>query len=577
MSENKSKRKDIIKNIAIVFLTVLLILTFFSQTIMNYSLPQVATAYVANDTISTSIRGTGTVEAADPYSVIIGDDKAETATTHKITKIAVQEGDEVEKGDILFYLDEKSNSAIEAAQKAYEEAQAAYETALLSEGVNASVIAQANSSFDAEQYSKQLIEAQKEVDARQKDVDDIQKVIDAFELQISITGSENQNTGVVNAQKAVNEAQKMLAEAPDKLNKALEALAAAQGEQQSAAGKLDVANRAYEAAVAEGKTEEELNVLAGEVTKAQTELIQAQSKTEEAQKKAEEAQKSADDAPAALEKAQKALDSAKLDQQNSLLNLNQQLATYQLNKKNAENLLAEKKLILDTLTGNKGAIISLKDAKEALEEAKKALAEAKKEQVDSAIPADLAGTITAINFKSGESVETGKEVMVIRPAGQGYTLSVPVTLEQSRKVHVGDGASLVNNWWYEEVKIVLRSIRPDPSDPARKRLLVFDVEGDMTEGQNLTVSIGERSTPYEMVVPNSSVREDNNGKFILIVESKSSPLGNRYVATRVDVQVIASDDTKSAITGALNGWEYVITTSTHPINAGQLVRLSENG
>ena len=79
-----------------------------------------------------------------------------------------------------------------------------------------------------------------------------------------------------------------------------------------------------------------------------------------------------------------------------------------------------------------------------------------------------------------------------------------------------------------------------------------------------------------LVVPNSAIREDNNGKFILIVESRSTPLGNRYSASRVDVEVLASDDTKSAISGALYGYEYVITTSTKPVEAGQLVRLTGN-
>ena len=36
-------KKDWVKNTAIVFLTIMLVLTFFSNTIMNYSLPQVAT------------------------------------------------------------------------------------------------------------------------------------------------------------------------------------------------------------------------------------------------------------------------------------------------------------------------------------------------------------------------------------------------------------------------------------------------------------------------------------------------------------------------------------------------------
>ena len=76
-------------------------------------------------------------------------------------------------------------------------------------------------------------------------------------------------------------------------------------------------------------------------------------------------------------------------------------------------------------------------------------------------------------------------------------------------------------------------------------------------------------------MPNSAVREDNNGKFILIVEYRQSPLGTRYVATRVDVEVLASDENSSAISGLLNGYEYVITTASKPVAPGQLIRLSE--
>ena len=62
---------------------------------------------------------------------------------------------------------------------------------------------------------------------------------------------------------------------------------------------------------------------------------------------------------------------------------------------------------------------------------------------------------------------------------------------------------------------------------------------------------------------------------MLVVEAKSSPLGTRYYAVRYDVEVVASDDTQSAITGALYGGEYVITTSTKPVEAGKLVRLPD--
>ena len=91
---------------------------------------------------------------------------------------------------------------------------------------------------------------------------------------------------------------------------------------------------------------------------------------------------------------------------------------------------------------------------------------------------------------------------------------------------------------------------------------------------NVDISIGQRGRNYDAIVPKSAVRSDSNGSFVLAVTTKSSPLGNRYTATRVDVQVLASDDVYSAVSGIGNG-EYVITTSSAPIEAGTLVRMAE--
>ena len=70
----------------------MLLLTFFSNTIMNYSLPEVATEYVQSGSITEKVRGTGTIEATDPYNVSIGESRV-------ISSVAVKEGDEVKKGE----------------------------------------------------------------------------------------------------------------------------------------------------------------------------------------------------------------------------------------------------------------------------------------------------------------------------------------------------------------------------------------------------------------------------------------------------------------------------------------------
>lgn len=165
-------------------------------------------------------------------------------------------------------------------------------------------------------------------------------------------------------------------------------------------------------------------------------------------------------------------------------------------------------------------------------------------------------------------------VATIQVAGKGMKVSFSVTNAQAAKVKVGDKAELQNAWYYSDVMITLDKIKPDKDDPGKKKLLEFVVEGSVADGESLSLSVGERSAEYEHVVPNSAIREDNNGKFIFIIEEKSTPFGNRYKAKRVDVEVLASDEINTAVQADLQGYEYVITTSNQPVEAGDQVRLN---
>ena len=77
------------------------------------------------------------------------------------------------------------------------------------------------------------------------------------------------------------------------------------------------------------------------------------------------------------------------------------------------------------------------------------------------------------------------------------------------------------------------------------------------------------------IVPNSAIRSDSNGSFVLVIVAKSSPLGNRFVATRVDVTELAKDDVNTAVSGGLSAYDMVLTTATKPVEDGMLVRLPD--
>lgn len=122
--KEKSKKRELIKTIAILFLVVLLGLTFFSNTIMNRSLPEVATQSISSGTINAKIRGSGTVAANESYEVIINQ-------TREVRSVCVKVGDTVTQGDLLFVLGDMESTELKNAQEQLDSLNLQYQQQLL--------------------------------------------------------------------------------------------------------------------------------------------------------------------------------------------------------------------------------------------------------------------------------------------------------------------------------------------------------------------------------------------------------------------------------------------------------------
>ena len=192
----------------------------------------------------------------------------------------------------------------------------------------------------------------------------------------------------------------------------------------------------------------------------------------------------------------------------------------------------------------------------------------------SEVKAPVAGVIAAIKVSAGNKVQLNDAIADIQLVDKGYSITFNVTNEQAKRIKTGDKAN-IEWWWGGEINAVVESIKPDPVNPAQSKTVVLNISGEIDVGANLSFYIGEKSMNYDSVVPNSAIREDNNGKFVLLVEAKSTPLGNRYTARRAEIQVIASDETSTAVTGITYG-DFVITASTKPVTAGMQIRLIES-
>lgn len=582
MNEKQVKKRNWVKNAVIIFLSVMLVLTFFSNTILNYSLPEVAIQYVQSGSITSKIRGTGTIESGDPYQVQINESRV-------ISSVGITPGQEVQIGDVLFTLEDKESQELLDAEKQLESMTLEFQKALLNGDISKQVAenAQSGNTTSIETYQARINAAKNEVTKMQKKVDEWQKQITALTNQISI--SSNTGADTTNEQKALNTAQANLTNAQTELTTAqnnvstLEAtlktygetiltLEQAKAEEQTKLDELNAAisvsggdagsyadeQAAYDKAVA-------YRQLVESYASAQAAVVTATDKVGACQ--------------VAVTNAQTALDNKKASGDNSALiaNLERQKAVAQVNLAEAQKNLDDANNKLTQIVADAQSELNLGAQSDAIRAQQELVNELRANSISAEVTAPIAGTITSVSYVAGETTKPGEAAVIIQPAGKGYTLSFSVTNEQARNLSVGTPAELVNAWYYYDVQATLASIKPDPENPGKNKILTFDIEGDVVAGQTLTLSVGDKSANYDLIVPNSAIREDNNGKFVLLIESKNTPVGTRYTATRVDVEVLATDDTQSAISGALYGWgEAIITTSTKPVTAGQQVRLADN-
>ena len=192
------------------------------------------------------------------------------------------------------------------------------------------------------------------------------------------------------------------------------------------------------------------------------------------------------------------------------------------------------------------------------------------------ITANVSGKIDTIDCTAGDTVLKDQLLCTIEVPDMGHTLSFSVTNDQAQRLRIGDTATVSNYYWGNSVTATLNNIRTDPKNPQTNKILTFDLEGEVTTGAEMSISVGQKSASYDLIVPNSAVKSDSNGKFVLRVDVKSSPLGNRYTARRVSVEVLASDDNNSAVVADVAAGDYVITTSSAPVANGDMVRIADN-
>ena len=538
----KRGRRDWVKNAIIIFLAVLLVLTFFSNTIMNYSLPEVAAQYPQSTTLTTKIRGSGTVESAQSYNVTVQE-------TRTVAAVNVKKGDTIAAGDTLLTLDATESQELQDARTNLATVKLDYEKLKLPKNEDGAA-AQAASLAQAQAA---VTKAESDLATAQKYESDLKWYQDQEASAKSTLATKNQNKEYYSS--LVDNLNSQIANVENSNADYLSAKKRLEDDPENEELKAEV-QRIYDEQIAP-----KLASLSQQLADAQQNVLNATY----AASQAESAYTRAQDATAAFQASNQNATSVSAAQ-TALQSAKDNLATLQATAKDTEDTNAYNDSVAQLDLAAKEQEVKDAEAKvKALEEKTSA----------ASIKSRYAGVVTEVNVAAGDTTTADTPLMVVELTEKGYTLKATVTKEQARTLKEGLQAE-ITNLWDSGITMTLTSITSDKNDPANSRVLTFTVTGeDVSVGQSLSFSVGDKNSNYDLVIPSAAIHTDADGSFVYTVQVKSSPLGNRYTVRKKTVTIVASDDNNSAVSGELSSDDFVITTATVPLKVGTQVRIAE--
>lgn len=583
---NSNRKREIIKTVLIIFLAGLLVLTFFSNTIMNRSLAEISTERATSGKLTERLRGSGLVESNQSYGVTVEGNKV-------VDTVKVKTGKEVEKGDVLFTVGTGESEELTAAEDALAALELDYQKALLTPPA------------DYTEENQAIKNARDDLAAA------IQKRDNAVANQGNVQSAKdnyNYNRSQLNYYTKLQTKLTAVISAID-MDEYMSAPAEYTGELIAYKNAFSEAEKAYSTAYSYymaligGGSSNDFQPTTDDVTahddEIPTEAVNVVSAEEIAEAKADMDAKKAE-MDTAEENYNTLKNNLRSEYANQLADAESNIDWYtpliedyemnnsgdgmtieQLNEdvtakqRALEDLItALNKTMKDNDTQSKIDNLDLQAKKKDIEKAKKQVAKLKEENETTEIKSEHSGVVSAVNIKAGDTTIPDMELVTIDIADEGYTVKITVDAQKSQKIKKGVAAEIVNNW-SGDIEAILTDIKNDTTSNSKNRILVFSVTGDVDSGSYLDLSIPCGSGSYDAIVPKSAIYEDKDGSFVLTVVSKSSPLGNRYYAQKVAVEIQASDETSCAVSGSIGNGDYVLTAASKPVSAGDQVRMKE--
>ncbi|MDC7286419.1 HlyD family secretion protein [Blautia schinkii] len=192
------------------------------------------------------------------------------------------------------------------------------------------------------------------------------------------------------------------------------------------------------------------------------------------------------------------------------------------------------------------------------------------------IKAPINGVIKSISAATGSL--TGQEAAMVLYETKGkLRMTGVITKNDLKYVEVGGKAEVKNSSGKLIENTVVESIKEDDADPDSRIISISIPEKAMNIGETAEFTVSKSAGPYSSCVPLSALHENNGQKFVYVVDTQDTVLGEVLVARQVEVRVKDKNETLAALEeGNLSSDQKVIADSDREITSGSRVRLQDS-
>ncbi len=572
MADRRKNRSWVVRAI-ISFVAILALLTFFSNTIMNATIPKVMAQNATKGNLSFTNSATGVIEA---------DTKTEVKSINgrEIDQVMVRNYVSVEEGDVLLTLKPAEDLAeLDKARADLADLEAAAQAAALTptdddfslqqDAIQSAqdTLNEANAALNAANSRDSLIAtAQGNIDYYNSIIPGLEATADAEAATVA-----DYNDQITAAETELNNINLQIANL-ENMGVTLPSETPAPSETSESSSESSETTPTTAAL-----TSQQQNLVDLYARKAELEAQLADLNTMR-----DAAQGRLDEASASLGAAQSSLAAAQGDLQAA--QALPSVADAQADVTAAQNSLNRANTALSNAQATAAATaVTTARTNESREEqiaaAEEKIAKLEESLTCTEIVAPCSGLVYGLVVSDGNVMTENQVILTIIPDDSTY--SVKFNFKTSVAQNLSEGMELtVNDAYIDQCRIT--NIYPDESDPREKRVVKCALSSleDIFPGTQITVTADRSNANYDHVIPASAVIHDNSGDYVYIIIESSSPLGDKYVVKRIDVTVEETDGALCAISSkdgkddTLNQG-MIVTRSEKPLHNGDRVRLED--